>query len=125
MGSKPIKQYKTAKDRGKVIEKDGYHQCRNCNCRLETRKGAYRDVTIELEGNKYHFYHQNIVVKELSDKYVLNRCGYKTKTTKERINRYIPSGYKVIQEDFTWYLVLPNGKRQNFKDNMSIPKGGK
>ena len=122
MGKTHIKRFNTAKEKGTVIEKDGYHQCRNCSCKLTTRKGAYRDITILLEGNKYHFYHQNLIVKELSDKFVIDSCGFKTKTTKERINRYIPSGYKVFQEDFKWYIKTPSIDKQKFKDDMNIPK---
>ena len=122
MGKTHIKRFETAKERGTVIEKDGYHQCRNCNCILTTRKGAYRDISIELDGNTYHFYHQNLVVQELEDKFILDSCGYQTKTTKERINRYIPSGFKVVQRDFDWYLIDPNGDKQPFEDNMAIMK---
>ena len=122
MGKTHIKRFNTAKEKGKVLNKESYHQCRNCNCRLTTKKGAYRDVSIELEGNKYHFYHQNLVVKELKDKFVISSCGFKTKTTKERINRYIPKGYKVIQKDFKWYLIYPDGDKHPFKDNMNIIK---
>jgi len=122
MGKTHIKRFDTAKEKGSIINKEGYHQCRNCSCRLTTRKGAYRDITILLDGNTYHFYHQNLIVKELSDRFVIDSCGFKTKTTKERINKYIPSGYKVFQENFTWYVKTPSGSRQKFGDNMNIPK---
>jgi hypothetical protein len=115
------KRFKTAKEKGTVINKDGYHQCRNCFCELTTRKGAYRDITIELDGKELNYYHQNlVVVKNEDNSYILDSCGYMTKTTKERINRYIPSGFRVYQEDFTWYIQKPNGKVQEFKDGMVI-----
>jgi hypothetical protein len=114
--------YRKAKDKGRIVNKKGYHQCRNCRCKLETRKGAYRDVTIEVNGNKYHFYHQNLVVIELADKYILDSCGFRTKTTKERINRYIPNGYKVFQENFDWFISMPSGKTKQFSDKMEVKK---
>jgi len=113
-------RFKTAKENGTVKEKSGYHQCRNCFCELTTRKGAYRDITIELDGKELYFYHQNLIVIKKGKEYMLDSCGYKTKTTKERINRYIPSGFKVYQEDFEWYIQKPNGKVDKFKDNMII-----
>lgn len=116
-----IPSFKKAKSKGTVVEKDGYHQCRQCYCSLTTRKGAYRDVTVQVDGMTIHFYHQNPVVVEYEDgTYRLSSCGYQTKTTKERINRYLPRGYYVKQEDFTWYLEKPNDDRVEFKDGMEI-----
>jgi len=121
MGSHTSMRFKTAKEKGRIVNKDGYHQCRNCYCSLTTRKGAYRDITIELDGKELCFYHQSlIVIKNKDNSYELNSHGYRTKTTKERINRYIPSGFRVYQEDFTWYVSKPDGKVQEFKDGMII-----
>ena len=121
MGNTHTKRFKTAKEKGCIVNKDGYHQCKNCYCELTTRKGAYRDITIELDGKELHYYHLNlIVIKDLDNSYELDSCGYRTKTTKERINRYIPSGFRVYQKDFTWYVSKPNGKVAEFKDGMVI-----
>lgn len=121
MGNTHTKRFKTAKEKGKVINKDGYHQCRNCYCSLTTRKGAYRDVTIELDNDIVHYYHQSPIVTEKPDNsMVLHTHGHKTKSTKQRINRYIPSGFKVYQENFNWFMKKPNGKVVEFKDDMVI-----
>lgn len=66
-----------------------------------------------------HFYHQTPVVEKEGNRYILNTGGYETKTTKRRINRYLPSGYKLYQKDFTWYLDTPEGT-QEFFDKMEV-----
>lgn len=131
MGPEP-ERFKTATEQGEVINKDGYHQPgnrgpfmrpRGCGCTLTTDKGAYRDVSVSMpDGRKIHYYHQSPVVVEdtVSGVYRLSSCGYRTATTKERINRYIPSGYFVRQEDFEWYLEKPDGSREPFHDGMIL-----
>jgi len=115
-----------AKEQGTVRNKEGYHQPqemrfrRSCGCKKTTSKGAYRDVSVEMPDSRIiHFYHQSPVVVEQSGSYRISSCGYQTSTTKERINRYIPYPYKVIQRDFNWYLETPEG-RKDFKDGMII-----
>ena len=108
-------RYSTARDRGDVVDQSGYHQPDDtrtpggysCGCSLDTDKGAYRDVSVRMpDGREIHYYHQTAVVVEAPDgRLRLSSGGYRTSTTKERINRYLPSGYSVRQEDFEWYLV--------------------
>lgn len=117
-------RFKDAKEQGEVVEKNGYHQPRKlrtgCGCRLTTDKGAYRDVTIALDDRIIHYYHQSPVVTELPDgSFKIDSCGYRTSTTKERINRYLPSGYYLYQEDYEWFLKTPDGERE-FTDGMRI-----
>lgn len=123
---KDTPDFEEARSKGKVVEKDGYHKPKgrgrmSCDCRKTTDKGAYRDVTIELASGKVvHFYHQHPVVVEHEDGTItVSSCEHSTSTTKERINRYLPSGYRVYQEDFDWYLSTPEGDRE-FEDGMVI-----
>jgi hypothetical protein len=127
--------YHDARDRGEVVEQSGYHQPQGrrrslgggCRCDLDTDKGAYRDVTVRLpNGRVAHFYHQSPVVVHRADMYHLSSHGHKTSTTKERINRYIPSGYCLFQRDFEWYLRPPEADSRtddsvmDFSDRMTI-----
>ena len=100
-----------ATEAGEITNRDGYHQPRSggrnaprCGCSLTTDKGAYRDVTVEWGDVTIHFYHQSAVVVTDGRHYRLDSHGYKTATTKERINRYLPSGFKLVQRDYEWYL---------------------
>lgn len=123
--TKPKPTFIETVEKGEIIKKSGYHQpggrggC--TTCKRTTEKGAYRDVSVSLSGSTVHFYHQSPVVIEYSDFYQLDSCGYRTSTTKERINRHIPFGYKVIQQDYEWYLETPDG-RTDFSDGMVIQK---
>jgi len=45
----------------------------------------------------------NILTYE-SDHVTLDNGGYQTKTTKERLNAYLPQGVSIVQRDFTWYI---------------------
>lgn len=114
-----IPRFNQAIERGEVVDRSGYHQPgesfhgRGCGCSLTTSKGAYRDVSVELpDGRVVHFYHQSPVVVESSDGTELHvsSCGYKTATTKERINRHLPRDYYVRQVDYEWILETPNGE---------------
>lgn len=128
--SQSVPSFHMAVDSGTVVERDGYHQPdsrgpfrrpRSCGCDLTTDKGAYRDVGVDLsDGRLVHFYHQSPVVVEYPDgRLRLSSCGHRTSTTKERINRHLPRGYFVRQEDFEWYLEGPGG-RVEFFDGMTV-----
>lgn len=118
-----IPNFKTARQQGEVINKDGYHQPdkwsyrrQHCGCENTTKKGSYRDVSVEINGMVVHYYHQTPVVAEKDGKYWLNSGGYRTSTTKERINRYCP--FRVFQ-DFEWYVKY-NNETLEFKDGMVL-----
>lgn len=133
----PRPAYQSARERGTVTEQDGYHQpgggvqshTAHCGCTLDTGKGAYRDVTVEVDGVTVHYYHQSPIVVEADGTYLLDSHGYRTSTTKERLNRYLPRGYKVIQRDHVWYVEswdpdAPYSEREpareEFQDGMTI-----
>ena len=58
---------------------------------------------------------------------VLNSGGWQTVTTKERINRYLPEGWKLSQHDWNWTISWPDdGKYErdeyilDFVDGLKI-----
>jgi hypothetical protein len=66
-------------------------------------------VAIELHGTK-------VVVIYPNGLYKLNSGGYRTSTTKKRINQYSP--VKVYQKNYTWYVNA--GNEPEFEDNMLV-----
>jgi hypothetical protein len=41
---------------------------------------------------------------------ILNTDGWLTLTTKDRMNTYLPKGYRILQEKRVWYLAFFDGK---------------
>ena len=64
-------------------------------------------VSIELHGTKVVVFSPNGLVK-------LNSGGYRTSTTKKRINQYSP--VKVYQKNFEWFL----SDGTPFEDNILV-----
>ena len=85
---------------------------------------VYNDNTdcseIYLHGHKIAVYdHKNEAVK-------LNSFGYKTVTTKSRLNAILDEvkyGAKVFQRQFDWYLSY-NKQTVDFWDGMILTEGG-
>lgn len=76
-------------------------------------------------------YHQtDVVIICRNGTYRLYSDGYRTVTTKRRINQYLPPGWYLWQEDFVWYVstgyYTANGsKTYLFRDGFRIgPRGG-
>ena len=63
----------------------------------------------------------NIVMFLKDGRVVLNSGGWKTATTKERINRYLPDGVNLWQERGAWYV----GKRWEKNDSSLFYDGMK
>lgn len=114
----------------KITEKNGHHEPNGqlthhakCGCSGTTRGGnAYRDVVVKSETDKaewekIRFYHQSPVVKiNYGVKWRVNTHGHGLNpTTRERINKELPRGFKVVQRDYEVKLSLPNG------DNIKLP----
>ena len=56
------------------------------------------------------------------DVLVLDSCGFRTVTTKDRINKCLPSGYYLSQVKGRWELWDPTSKSTvDFMDGMQIP----
>lgn len=113
--------YDTVVNGGEVLRKSGRHGSRSgCDCDFDAELGGYRNVEVLYEGNHYVFYHSTAVVIDLAeDGYRLANGGWKTSTTKERINEHLPSGYKLVQRDCDWY-VETNESRTQFRSGMTI-----
>ena len=100
---------------GEVIEKKGRHkpEASRCDC----KEPAYRDVIVRIGEKTVYYLHQHPIVVETPKSYIVSSCGWRTYTTKERINRY--TGLGVYQKDGVWYL---GGDGSRFTDGMEVKK---
>jgi len=65
------------------------------------------------------FYHGHPIAYFTPNHVVVNSCGYRTYTTKERLNQLIPTRYKIFQHKFDWYVSdLMKGGTFPFQDGM-------
>ena len=68
-------------------------------------------------------YHNNPVVTITPQESIFSSCGWKTLTTKERINWFLPEGFRLYQEKSVWYIS--NGRISFiFKDGITITNDG-
>lgn len=51
----------------------------------------------------------------------VNSGGYRTVTTKQRINALLPSGYRVFSKKFEWFMSTPSGDVFSFDDGDVWP----
>lgn len=75
------------------------------------RKGG--DIAVELHGNEIIRFLENKRVAVLRD------GGYRSNTTKDRLNRYTPSDFSVFQRDYEWYAKRGDEKRP-FENGMRV-----
>jgi hypothetical protein len=65
--------------------------------------------------------HSTVVVEFRSDGTTrLDSNGFRTATTKERLNRYIPAGYKIRQVRDTWFVYFLGERMGPFEDGLRI-----
>lgn len=73
-------------------------------------------------GNEISVYlHSNLVAKLSADTTFVTDARWRTETTKDRINRFLPKGYHVFQRDWSWYVSTPGGVEDwggNYTVNM-------
>ena len=105
----------------------GYHYPENpyqiCKCKPTTpKRGAYRDEGFEFEGKTLYYLHQHCIVVKDGNQYTLDSCGWKTITTKERINRYLPKKWHLFQKKHEWFLIREGefGKPIKFFNGMIL-----
>lgn len=78
---------------------------------------------ISMRGSTVYFTYWNthIVLLQPSGTIMINNGGYKTRTTKDRINSIIsPLGYLIVQRKFQWYLSRKDGILQPLDDTFCI-----
>lgn len=102
-----------------------YKQCTCENDPLAHSKHeiAYRDVAFQLSEHVIiYYYHQHAIVLEdkIDKTLTLDSCGYRTLTTKERMNWYI-GRYNVSQSNKIWYVYnRDTNQEQEFFDGITL-----
>jgi hypothetical protein len=77
-------------------------------------------VSTSESGNMIVTYHSTVIVEWSNTQITLRTDGYETVTTKRKMNQaslQFNLGYRVFQDDFTWYVVY-KGETKLFKDGM-------
>jgi len=49
-------------------------------------------------------YHGNLIIEMYLDRVILHDAGYRTFTTKERLNWFLPLGVNLYQKNYNWYI---------------------
>lgn len=91
--------------------------------------GSPRSTTVDRLNNgdiAIYYHYTNVVTLHSDDTFTIKTGGYKTNTTKKRINDFSP--VNVFQKDFEWFLAdnVPfiDGVRVNVRGNI-IPQKAK
>jgi len=89
--------------------------------RYGSKNLGQRSTWLEKDGDDYVIrYHQTYVVRiHANGFYTLKSGGWKTMTTKKRINEY--SSANLYQRDFEWYLA----DGTEFHDGIIVDRNGK
>ena len=83
--------------------------------RRNTRLTEYND------GRRVLRLHQTDVLTYKPDgKILLNSGGWRTHTTKERLNSFLPVHIRVYQKNYSWYVRQEGKKDIEFTDGMEI-----
>jgi len=67
-----------------------------------------------------HYYNTDIVLYNPDGSLSLNSGGYRTVTTKQRINWALPQGWYLYQKDWEWFITQPDGTDIPFLDGMTV-----
>lgn len=88
----------------------------------DSRKIGHNTTLERLEGGTIGVrFHDTIIVRfYASGSLDLNSGGYRTNTTKERINRYLPEGYSLYQRAKVWRIQGPDKIEQDFNDGVMV-----
>ena len=120
--------FDTVYSEGEVVNEREYHQPegrtgpRACKCDNTTEKGAYRDVSVEYDGLEYHFYHQTPVVVKIGESTCrLDKGGWDTKSTKDRLNHVSPN-WITVKGALDDLRVIIDGEEQDFHSGMIVEK---
>lgn len=77
-------------------------------------------LTIYKNGDKVLRLHNTDIIKWTSEKIILNSGGWRTATTKARLNEFLGDlGISVYQKDFEWF-ICSNGNELHFFDGIEI-----
>lgn len=89
----------------------------------QQKVGTHRTtVATDASGVTRVTYHSTVVVEFDHKTIILRTCGYRTATTKTRMNQasnQFSLGYSVFQKNYEWYVTF-KGQTYQFKDGITI-----
>lgn len=71
---------------------------------------------------RYHA--TDVVVASTGGTVTLNSGGWRTATTKRRINSFLPAGWSLYQRRHEWFLRSPAGGEVPFADGITLLPNG-
>jgi len=92
---------------------------------LNMKRVANNTLYYELpEGSQCWQLHGTRIVEYWEGQIMLNSGGYKTQTTKSRMNDYIPAGWYIYQEKGKWFISTGEGEHATFYDGIVLNLNG-
>lgn len=88
--------------------------------RTSRKVGVATTVRALPDGGRALRYHATDVVTVRDGVVTLNSGGWRTSTTKKRINSALPAGWYLYQSAFEWFIRLPCGAVTRFEDGMTL-----
>lgn len=87
----------------------------------KSKKVGNNTLKIETEKGYIIRLHDTNVLEFDGKGYVLNSGGWQTRTTKDRINEYLPRPYYISQKNFDWFINIgDNGETIPFFDGIKL-----
>ena len=93
-----------------------------CSLRRKVGNNTWlvRNSSIPLDTIHLKLHNTNILTWYYDGMVRLNSGGWKTVTTKARMNEYLPYGWRVFQQNYVWGLYRHEHPYVNFEDNMIL-----
>jgi hypothetical protein len=88
-------------------------------------KIGHNTLLSKRDGEYFVVFHGTEIVTITNKNIRLNSGGFRTATTKDRINTILPAGYHLTTKDGIWYLSVPQVGKVHFKDLMTIDRKGR
>jgi len=98
---------------------DSYQACLDALNGRQHRKVYRNTKLVQANDGIELYYHDNLVALRSHDLLWLSSCGWRTLTTKQRINWMLPRGYHLFSSHYAWYLETPAGII-SFTDGMVL-----
>lgn len=98
---------------------------RDCNWESgPDRKLAHNTYRVTIDGQPGVMFHRTVILRlgDWDGVYILNSGGWRTFTTKQRLNALLPGGIQVWQKDFEWFVSTRDGEIP-FEDGMKVTHG--
>lgn len=88
-------------------------------------RGTATNVIRDASGIRVKYHNTIVATKALDGTVTLNSGGWRTNTTKTRINQlaneFCNGTFAVYQRKFDWYVRMPDGTECEFYDGIAFP----